>query len=398
MRRKLPEYAQSGNSGETQEDLGLSGGCREAPAMPLSQPDALRILRFCLAADDSGSAAVLPDGDCRITIVLCQSSYEVHTFDGTTFEESLRRAGSAGVLKSACVDKQIAFVSRREVDRGPPDARFPILGPPPAPSAHAPLEGDDGASPFLTLASGIHGLVHETQRERGVSTLFAASGGRLFADELAAQWRRTDQQRAALAELLRRTEDAPPPSVLHRLDRAGALMAHIAPVRAGLEDLVISAPRVIAEYSAVNAELLGALDAFMVTGVGGNERAGALACVALLYAKEKTGIERAQLTDAFFEDRFSEGQRLSVAALIAAQSSYLHIFSSAAPRAAEQLLRRTLASPAAAEVQRMESVVFGPGDVGFGIDPSLWFTTISRKIDMLGDVSSSVITMLREQH
>ena len=82
--------------------------------MPLAQPDAVRILRFCLAADDSGSATVGADGECRITVALCRSSYEVRTFDGATFEEALRRAGSAGVLKAACVDKQIAFLARRD--------------------------------------------------------------------------------------------------------------------------------------------------------------------------------------------------------------------------------------------------------------------------------------------
>jgi hypothetical protein len=362
--------------------------------MSLSQSDAVRILRFCLAADDSGSATRRDDGSCVVTIALCRSSYEVHTFDDATFEGSLRRAGAAGALKLACVDKQIAFMGRRD----PPEEAIleRTLTPlPDSPAARPPP--NDTESPFLTLAGGINALLHETQRERGVSTLFAASRGKLFGEELARQWARTDQQRAALTELLRAAARPPPPSVRHRLDRAHALLGQVGPMRAGVEDRVVAVPQVIALYSALNLELLAALDAFMVTGVGGPQRSGALACVALLYAKEKTGIERAQLADAFLQDRFAEGQRISVAALIAAQASYLHIFSAAAPRAAEQLLRRTLASPAAAEVQRMESVVYSASDAGFGIDASTWFTMISRKIDMLGDVSSTVIKMLQEQ-
>ena len=199
-----------------------------------------------------------------------------------------------------------------------------------------------------------------------------------------------------LARVLRDSTETPP-SVRHRVDRAASLLGQLGPTRAGVEDLVMTAPQVINYYSNVNVELLAALDAFIVTGVSGPRRSSALACVALLYAKEKTGVERAQLTDAFLEDRFSEGQRLAVAALIASQASYFHIFSAAAPRAAEQLLRRTLASPEATEVQRMESVVYGAGDAGFGIDVSTWFSMVTRKIDMLGDVSTTVIKMLREQ-
>jgi hypothetical protein len=354
--------------------------------MPLAQADALRILRFCLAADDSGSATIGADGACLVTVALCRSSYEVRTFEGATFEESLRRAGSAGVLKMACVDKQIAFLARR--DPGD-DAR----GTTPTPTL-APV--DDAEFPFLSITDAVHGLLHETQRERGLSTLFAASSGRLPGPELARQRSRVDTQRAVLTRVLRDSPDAPP-SVRHRVERASTLLNQLGQTRAGVEDLVVTAAQLIAYYSSINAELLAALDAFVVTGVSGARRSSALACVALLYAKEKTGVERAQLTDAFLEDRFSEGQRLSVAALIAAQASYLHIFSAAAPRAAEQLLRRTLASPEASEVQRMESVVYGADETGFGVDASTWFAMISRKIDMLGDVSTTVIRMLREQ-
>jgi hypothetical protein len=357
--------------------------------MPLAQVDAVRILRFCLAADDSGSATVGADGECRITVALCRSSYEVRTFDGATFEEALRRASSAGVLKTACVDKQIAFLARR--DPGEIEAKEPT--PTPTPDVTSP---SDAEFPFLAVTDAVHALLHETQRERGLSTMFVGSRGRLPGAELQRQRSRVDTQRAVLARVVRDATDTPP-SVRHRLDRANTLLGQLAATRAGIDDLVVTAAQEIGFYSNVNAELLAALDAFVVTGVSGPRRSGALACVALLYAKEKAGVERAQLTDAFLEDRFSEGQRLSVAGVIAAQASYLHIFSAAAPRAADQLLRRTLASPEASEVQRMESVVYGTDETGFGVDASTWFAMISKKIDMLGDVSSTMIKMLREQ-
>jgi hypothetical protein len=363
--------------------------------MPLSQTDAVRILRFCLAADDSGAASLRGDGTCIVTIALCRSSYEVRTFEGATFEEALRLAGRGGALKPACVDKQIAFLARRDPSDEPatrPQPPAPVATTP-SPEALSPADAD---SPFLAVTGAVGALLHETQRERGLSTLFVASGGRTPKEPLVTQRSHVDTQRGALTRLLATSPEAPS-AVRHRLDRAGTLLGQLATTRAGIDDGVVTAPQLIAYFSAVNVELLAALDAFMVTGVGGPHRSGALACVALLYAKEKLGIERAQLTHAFLEDKFSEGQRLSVAALIAAQASYLHIFSAAAPRAAEQLLRRTLASPAAAEVERMESVVYATSDGGFGIDAATWFDTISRKIDMLGDVSSTVIEMLRDK-
>jgi hypothetical protein len=45
----------------------------------------------------------------------------------------------------------------------------------------------------------------------------------------------------------------------------------------------------------------------------------------------------------------------------------------------------------------MESVVYGEDERGFGIDPSSWFASITRKIDMLGDVANATISLIRER-
>jgi hypothetical protein len=366
--------------------------------MPLTQAQAVRILRFCLGPDDSGSAGVMADGACVVSLVLSRSVVAPHSFEGATFDEALRCAATAGTLKHECIEKQIRFLARRD-DAGAGIESEAALAATDAVDVETPPGSaalDEGSS-FLKLVEAIHALLHETQHERGISTLYTASGGLLMADKLSAQWRRTDHQRAALTEV-RRFLDRSPAAVVRRLDRATALLDHLAGTRAALEDQTTSAPRIIEGYSTINSELLAALDAYLLSDGFGPQRSGALACLSLLYAKEKTGIERAQLAHVFLTDRFSEGQRVAAATAIAGKTTYLHIFSAAAPRAAEQLLRRILASPAAADVARMEKVVFSSSEAGFGIDASRWFEAISRTIDLLGDVSNKVIAILRERH
>jgi hypothetical protein len=358
--------------------------------MPIGSADATRILRFCLGADDSGQATLTPDGTCVVTIALCRASYEVLTFKAPTFEEALRAAGAAGAVKAACIDKQIAFLSRGEAREESP-LRLPLAFTAPAPPTPTPTSRFS----FLELTDAVGALVHETQRERGMSTLFIGSGGRLLSGDLREQWHQTDRRHRALLDLLKR-ENAAPALVRRRLERAETLLATVAPLRTGVAEGVVTPPLVIEAFNKVNAELLAAVDTFMAFGTLDADRTAAMACLTLLHAKEKTGIERAQLTTAFVEDRFTSDQRIAVAALIASQSSYLHMFAAVAPRPAEQLLRRTLASNAVTEVSRMESVVFGHDDSGFGIDPSAWFTTITRKIDMLGEVAKVTLSLLRE--
>src|SRR3954471_7622534 len=67
------------------------------------------------------------------------------------------------------------------------------------------------AGEFLALARSIGALLHETQRERGVSALHVQSGRRLFAGELHAQSARSEIRRRAVVSLL---EDLGPSSLL----------------------------------------------------------------------------------------------------------------------------------------------------------------------------------------
>ena len=78
--------------------------------MPLSRQDSLRLLRFCLGPDDSGSVEVADDGAALVTIAPAEPSIGVRTFEATTFDAALRMAVDAGLLKAACVEKQILFL------------------------------------------------------------------------------------------------------------------------------------------------------------------------------------------------------------------------------------------------------------------------------------------------
>lgn len=355
--------------------------------MSFSSSDAARVLRFCLVADDAGTVEEREDGACVITIVTARPTYQVHTFEETSFESALRAAAAGGALRAACVEKQIAFTTRHDLLADASAAR-------PRRAAESKAS-DPAASVFLLLTDAVGALLHETQRERGVSTMFVGSAGHLVGDELTAQWKRTDQQKAILFDIVGSELGGLPAAVQRRFQHASSLVGAIDGTRDAVMGGRALATRVIEVYTALNAALLAAIEAFMVTGVVGAWRSDALACIVLLHAKEKVGIERAQLSVAFLRDRFEHGQRLSVASLIAAQSTYLHIFSATAPAVGEEALRHALTSPVAAEVQRMESVVFMDGEGGFGIDARTWFRTVSRKIDMLGDVSTAVLGSLR---
>jgi hypothetical protein len=353
----------------------LAGGARRRKLMPLAQEDATRILRFCLAGDGTGTA-FREDHLCVVKIVRSGVA-AAESFEGGTFEEALRRAAAASVLKSSCLERQIAFLARA------------------LPSVEVAPELEVVAAAvrsrlFLAMTAAVSALVHETQRERGASSLYVSSGGRLFEAELREQWRVTDQRQAEMRNVLERNRGGLPHDLGERLERGEALLASVLAERPRVEALDAAVGDVIERYTAINAELLAVLDGLAMRAVEARLRPTALAWMALLHAKEKTGLERAQLSSAFTRDRYADGQYASVLSLVAARQSYLHVFSVAAPRSAEELLRKTLSSPVEQEFVEMERVALMKKDGGFGIDPAAWFLTISRKMDLYGCVETAV--------
>jgi methyl-accepting chemotaxis protein len=245
---------------------------------------------------------------------------------------------------------------------------------------------------FLRLARVVGALLHESQRERGVSALHVKSGRRLFAADLAAQRSRTDARARGAKELVASIgatlfDDAP-----GALDRLGAATRDVAAVRGEMERSVATPDRVLTAFSSLNDELLAAVDDGASHVSEGEVRCLAFASLALLHAKEKTGVERARLGTAFVAGQPSPSDRLALAELVAARTSYLHLYAMAAPTPVAQMLRRVLAAPPAVEVRRIEDRVFGPEARATTIDAATWFSTISRKIEMLGDVADATLS------
>jgi hypothetical protein len=359
--------------------------------MALGVDEATRIVRFCLAGDGWGSAAY--EGEARVITLVVNGAVQAASFrfEAATFEAALHLAAQAGVLKAKSVEKQIAFV-RQTSAKEPAGGR--LRGSAPHPTSDGAPEPPTGPVPFSEATGILSALIHETQRERGISSLYAASGGRLFGEHLVGQWRVTERRRLALLAFQERCGDRLPPNAAAQLGRAEALLRDIAAARVKIEKLQIAPVDVIASYSRMNGELLRVIDAFLVMVVDPAQRPTALAWIALLYAKEKIGGERAQLVSAFERDRYFDGQYQSLLGLIAARDSYLHLFAAAAPLPAGDLLHEKLESKTAGAVQKMERIALDHRRGGFGVDPTDWFEAISDQIDFFGDVESAVRSSL----
>ena len=198
--------------------------------MPLTRHDALRLLHFCLGPDDSGSVDLADDGAALVTVAPAEAPAGmagVRTFEAATFDAALRQAADAGMLKAACVEKQIVFLSN-----GAGQARQ-------AGNQRSTSELDPTRPPprdlFPRLVTAVAALLHELQVERGMSAICAASSGRHFRRDLGRQRERTDGKRTRLTALRRELAEPLGTTLTRRFERVDAQLRAVLKARAALD-------------------------------------------------------------------------------------------------------------------------------------------------------------------
>jgi hypothetical protein len=402
------------------------------------------ILSFC--ATGKQARAVVENGQCAI---LMRSDGRSWRFEGTTFEDALRAGADAGQLRRSCIDKQISFWGRH-ADR-PKDvisrvlmtelgaARGRIvereivarLGRPL--SELSPIEVDDVASAaeivlgtrvssfeaarmakrilietrsalaittasprtLFDLAKRIARLVHETQKERGETAVLLGSDGQRYVTELGEQRAKTDRLIADLGSFTV-AEVELPPAIEARVSRLREVAASLTLLRADVDGNGASPHAIIDSYTDLNAKLLEAIDA-IAADAPERLRVLGVAFSSLMWAKENTGRERAQLAVAFGRDHFAPGQIFTVGALFGAQESFLRLFTTAAPRDIVTELNDKLAEAPLFEVRRLEAIALSHLDGGFGVDPTHWYEAMTRKVDVIDQVGGELADLIAKR-
>lgn len=229
-------------------------------------------------------------------------------------------------------------------------------------------------------------LLHETQKERGASALYVSSEATEFVDELPGQHTNTDVPRAALLDFLDAYAAELPAAVVEGLGPAVDALADLESTRARVLALDGELGEFIAWYTALNADLLDSIALIASESPNASVAVDSAAYVAFLNAKERAGLERAQLSSAFARDEFAPGQFATVVSLVSAQTSFLQLFEALAAPEVVAYHNERESQPVVAETQRLEALAIDNGVGGFGVDAPTWFATITGRIDLMKEV------------
>jgi methyl-accepting chemotaxis protein len=247
---------------------------------------------------------------------------------------------------------------------------------------------------LAALAVDTSAVVHELQKERGLSAGFVASKGAQFQSELAQQRRSADGRIAALLASL----DRPEVGQGFGADFAGVAgslrqqLGQLGSRRTEINELKATGPVAFTYYTGTIGAALE-LISFSTRISAQHEVSRQLTAYQLfLNAKEKAGQERATLNAIFTANTPIEPalyQRFI--AIVAGQDTYLSLFRSFADSDAYALARQQLEGEASREVARMRKAAVDQAASGnFGVEPALWFKNITAKIDAMKSVEDQL--------
>jgi class 3 adenylate cyclase len=189
-------------------------------------------------------------------------------------------------------------------------------------------------------------LVHELQKERGLSAGFLGHQRKKFKKPLEEQRVKTDEAIRGLEDFLKGFHfQAFKQELKHNQETLFNALNRLGRQRQQIDTLNIVVEKEIRYYSQIIHTLLTGINYLskIITDVQLSNQV--VAYVNLLQAKEKAGIERATLSNAFSEGQFASGLYNRFILLVGAQETYIENFYLFATRSQKQRYQATMQNP-----------------------------------------------------
>ncbi len=242
-------------------------------------------------------------------------------------------------------------------------------------------------------------LVHELQKERGMTAGYIGSKGEKFKQELPGQRQLTDTKAGELRQFLLGVDLASMGSkVENGIKKAMERLESIKEKRGQVDALAIPLGDALGYYTGTNAAFLGQISEMSKVSPKGDLAIMTAAYASFLQGKERAGIERAVMANTFSADQFGAGLFNRFMNLVSVQNTYTDAFLSLARDQDVAIFKETMKGEFIDETDRMRQVARERAATGgFEIDPVYWFKMQTGKINLLKKVEDSLAAGLKKR-
>jgi len=238
---------------------------------------------------------------------------------------------------------------------------------------------------IVILSTKIGAMVHETQKERGMTAGFLGSKGKKFVDALPRQRENVNSRKEELLNYLKNFNAKDYAQEFQTALSTGlSQLEQIDDIRNKVSSQSIKTGSAISFYTKVNGQFLDVIGSSIQLSDNARLLQKLAAYSNFLLSKERAGIERAVGANTFARDSFGKGMRVKFNNLVAKQDAYMDSFLKVASIADQKFYDNTVNGEAIVKVNQMREVLLSSGKTSnFGIEAKYWFDTITKKINLL---------------
>ncbi|NCB10439.1 MAG: methyl-accepting chemotaxis protein [Erysipelotrichia bacterium] len=244
----------------------------------------------------------------------------------------------------------------------------------------------------VILSVKIGDLVHETQKERGMTAGFLGSNGDKFKTELPTQRLAVNDKLNELNSFLNTfNKDAYSLEFLENLNNSLKKLQDLNTTRNGVDTLSINANIAIGYYTDTNTSLLNTIGTITKLSNSSKVSQELVSYMNFLLSKERAGIERAVGTNTFAKNSFGEGMKARLYTLVAEQNAYMDSFLKVAPFEIVEFYKTNFQGEAIDEIQKMrKTLLYSNIESNFGVDANYWFKQMTDKINILKKIEDYI--------
>jgi hypothetical protein len=250
---------------------------------------------------------------------------------------------------------------------------------------------------LVEISYDMNHLIHNLQKERGLSTNFIASEHRKFSNELASQKQNSDELILKILELKKSKNLNDYPSIQSDLEKFISKLNELKAQRGKQNDNNLLPLNNYKFYTdTIEIGLLLVKNSFsLIKDYRFTEKLNAL--VNLMYLKEYTGRERTLIEMEISLKEPSENIFMSLIKIISSAKLYEDYFLKNATPEWKKIFRDMIASQDIDKAKKIESDLLQSISENRVIQSDLWWQIITKKIDSLGDLEIYISMQIAQE-
>ena len=246
---------------------------------------------------------------------------------------------------------------------------------------------------IMQLSSKISLLIHETQKERGMTAGFIGSKGKKFGDKIGGQRELTNKRYDELKVFLKNIDlSILGEKTINVLNNTTSNLNNISNIRSKVDSLNIKIGDALGFYTKNNGDFLSIIPLAINNINDSKISRSILAYYNFLMSKERAGIERAVGTNILASKSLKLYNKFY--SLVVVQETYLKEFKTLADKKYIDAFNNTVLGTDVDEVKRIEKEIL---DKNTKSESTYWFAKITGKINLLKQVDDKISKDILEE-